>query len=286
LEKMNTAQATANTRKAAVFGLIKSAKEAVKEFLAAEKAVEKQKEHEAKGQGPSQKKRGRPAKSLLGVTEHAAGIFEALPNKSDPDAAIPFLLSDSCVGKTLTKANHTVFVENQERFAPAFSKSDLRTKVGRACRPLYDEALWDRCVDMVGQPLPGQVLPLPSVDQKALRDACVPNHTGLVKNAASAGPDFENLPSFRISFAGTRFVVSVVHETLVKYATTGPDAMSATAVTGEWMKNHLSEITKEQAAALATAGKVYFGTVGPSDVLYTPAGFWVWEKARVTKQSV
>ena len=259
-EAMSLALHVTAQRRQAVQGLAKAGRNAVGEFLSAEKAVEKLKEQA----GAAVRKRGRPSKAVVGVAEHAPMHVAAFPPSTDGEANRPFLLSNSDMGQTLRKSTHAIAIESSDRFAPAFARSSLRTTVGRACRALYDEASRDRCFDMVSQLLPGKILPTlaPSTAQ-VLRDACVPNHTGLTKDSICCAPDSEHLASLRVTLSGTRFVVVVLYADLVKFATAAPAGgqprvASVAHVTPEWLKQFFMDISVEDSEELKKVSKNVF----------------------------
>ena len=165
--------------------------------------------------------------------------------------------------------------------------SDRRQKTGRVCRPLYDDALNGRCFDMMAQ-----MLLLVNVVQnsdsripKVVRQASLPPQTGMVKNSITAGSEHENLPCLRASLLGTRFVVAVLHSDLAKFLTKyvergeQPILTTAAGLTPEWFKNYMTEIISEEVKAMAKAVTAFCGTVGPGDIMYVPAGHWIWEEA-------
>eukprot|EP00974_Lingulodinium_polyedra_P101520 9834383-Lingulodinium_polyedra.AAC.1 len=76
------------------------------------------------------------------------------------------------------------------------------------------------------------------------------------------------------------------YQALASYLTTGRDGEPAPfstkeAITDEYCKSWLNNISKEELVQLkaATNDTACYGTIGPNGALYTPSGWYVFEKA-------
>ena len=215
-------------------------------------------------------------------------FFKAMTTSLDIEAALPCLFSNCEIANKMRKSTHIVAIESAEKFAPAFAKSELRNTVGRACHTLYDESSWERCFDMMASLIPNMLVntlaATTTTKANPLRTACIPSHTGLAKSSVSCGPEAELLPSLRVTLVATRFVVIFSYAEMVKFLITAAKGSEArvsnpAAITSEYLQHFLNEISKDDADAMAAMiPNLYWATVAPGDVVYTPAGFYTWEK--------
>ena len=265
-----------NFKKAVILGLLKTAGDAVKEYAAAVKGVDKMKENEAKAQ-TTPSKGGRPKKQSnidkVGIMELHDGMckpFQVLQEQdqnSNVNVSLPFAIHGSEASKALFKPSHAVTQENQRRFLPAFENAAVRKTAGRACRALYDESMHERCASHLTKPLGDKCFSLKELHDAGkllLYKACTPNHTVMEKGLWSVGFDFENLASIRTLFTGTRFVCMLDAKAFSQWVVQEKLTEKSKSLSAGFAVHFFQTITKEQLSSLtaATADVFFAGRSG------------------------
>lgn len=172
---------------------------------------------------------------------------------------------------------------------PSWDKSALKKSPGRAARAMYDEGSSDRFGTQIQKLFPkGTVATTDEIkDNAELRVATAPVHTAFAKGQANVGFENERLATVRICHQGTRFVILLQRDMLVKYVTekVGENQdehhrlVSPASFSFQWLHSWLDDANKEDLEAVAAKVNLFCCTVGPMDALYTPCGFIYYERA-------
>jgi len=197
------------------------------------------------------------------------------------DASLPFLLSDQ--GSAAAKLSAlSAMKDAAASFAAVWRTSALRANPGRAMLKLTAPAA-DIAAAGLAENLAGSALHVDS--HEALRASLAPGAFAVAAGSEAVFTERDGMPSLRVASAGTRLVVMMPVAAVRRYMSIGAAGADAPPVKGSMVKLSQSVLnfTREAVADAARRFPVYFSTLGPGELLYTPANWITCESAHSSK---
>ena len=187
------------------------------------------------------------------------------------DLSCPFIVSDPNLAQVSEQPEVKAAVTG---FNAMWKTSRFRTTPGRALQKLVSDA-----GAMVTQELTkfthNLALPLPAEDvAPELLASLAPGVFAVAFGSEAANTEKDGLPSLRLTVCGTRQVVLMpapwAAGKLLGLDMTKPDGTQR-------MCQAALNMTQEKVVEAARTGNLWFATIGPGDLLYTPAGWLTCE---------
>ena len=161
-----------------------------------------------------------------------------------------------------------------------FSKHDLRSTKGRTERPLKENEA-KLVTEKIKVFCPDNLVIPPAECPEALRHALHPQEYAIAKSNETSTMEYGFMATFRVATEGTRTLVVARALDVVQFLEKAGE--SAANIPPQRVYAFLKGGTSEQLAQFAAGApaipKLYYGTTGPNDLTYMPAGWAFAERA-------
>ena len=194
----------------------------------------------------------------------------------------PYIVSGIDI-EYLLKDDGGPVAKSLREFAVDFKDSDVRKTAARAMRRSLDEdggdasandVLLNKMVELC--PRGSRLSPGLAAEAPALKAACSLHNFGLKCHSVHSSYEKDHLWTCRLSVWGTRSVA-------IFRASEVQDYMRKKGIVGVDAKAYVQDIRREGLTGLLDTGsRVYFATVGPSDMLFTPSHSIVLEEVHAS----
>jgi len=197
------------------------------------------------------------------------------------DTSLPAILSDQG-SAAATVSTLSAMKDASSAFAAVWKTSPLRVSPGRAMLKLTAPAS-NIAAAALAESLSGFALHVEAHD--ALRASLAPGAFAAAAGTEAAFTEKDGMPSLRVAWAGTRQVVTMPVAAVRAYMGIGAAGADAPLVKGSMVKLSQSvlNLTRESVADAASRFPIYFSTMGPGELLYTPANWITCERAHSSK---
>jgi hypothetical protein len=194
------------------------------------------------------------------------------------DLSSPFLVTDP---ELALVAEQPAVKSALLTFSNMWKSSVLRSNPGRALQKLVPDSdvaaavaqELTKCCSSLALPLPA------NEDAPQLLASLAPGIFAIAFGTEAAITEKDALSSFRLTVSGTRMVVLMpapwALNSLLRVDATKPEAMQR-------MCQAALNMTQEKVIEASRAGQLWYATIGPGDLLYTPAGWLSCEQAAGT----
>jgi len=197
------------------------------------------------------------------------------------DASLPFLQTDQ--GSAAAKHSGLYAMKDAAAaFAAVWGTSPPRASPGCAMLKLTVAAS-DIAAAGLAENLAGSAL---HVDlHEALRASLAPGTFAVAAGSEAVFTERDGMPSLRVASAATRLVVMMQVAAARRNMSIGAAGADAPPVKGSMVKlsHSVLNLTREDVADAARRFPVYFSTLGPGELLYTPANWITCESAHSSK---
>jgi hypothetical protein len=200
---------------------------------------------------------------------HQVQTFPTALAADQSDFANPFLVSDPSMANTL-REDPMVKVA-LSAFLASWAQSTLRSNPGRAMCKMAEEPA-RKVEDCILAELGKRTLAIPS-DMAELQQTVRPKLFAAAAGNEAAYMEADFLPSFRVTLQGSRQVVMVQIAALASHL--GSDLSKADGLSR--CSTAAINLTQAKVNELIRAVPTWACTVGPGDVLFTPAAWLVME---------
>jgi len=214
-----------------------------------------------------------------------AGLKTAADGGGAPklDPSVPFVLSDQRSAAATVSA-HLAIKDAVAAFVDLWEASPMRAFPGRAGQLLRAPAS-DIAAEALAGCLAGSLLHVDDAHE-ALRDMLAPGAFAVAAGSEYALTEKNGMPSLRVALAGFRLVVMMPVAPVRAWMRLYDPGADEPLVEGSVVKSLLKfvlRLSQEEVVNAARRFPFYFSSVGPGELLYTPANWIACEKALSSK---
>ena len=197
------------------------------------------------------------------------------------DTTLPFLLSDQSSAAAKVSAL-SAMKDSAAAFAAVWKASPLRTHPGRASLKLVAPAS-DMAAEALTVNLAGCAVHVNA--HEALCTSLAPGAFAVTAGSQAVFTEKDAMPSLRVASAGTRLVVMMPVAAAHAYMSIGTAGAGGPPIKGSMvnLSHSVLNLTREAVADAARRFPIYFSTLGPGELLYTPANWITCESAHSSK---